>query len=958
MNKEQVAFVVILVLLGLFTVLGGEDDRRRIRRFGRPDAPEKADRSLPRPRFLDQDEKGRPEPTWLATGRNVYRAPRETSSLPPVSMVPPPLPRLPHPGLPLVPPVGGKAARGLRHRLIPDPSLEIEKDAGLSVKAPAAGNGGEEGSVDEDLTSVQLPEEDSLINRVTESHVERLRREEERRRRAEELAERRKKLDRVVWPNGVRDYGRIEEEQSDDDRFALKLKLDRLRADPSLSGREREERLKDIRLVFLQDNGPDEPPDRMVLRGDMVQAVEFADTPYNRFRLRKLQVDEDDLAEQLELADLVLGTGHLEEAAAHLRGMLERGLDAEPVFIRLADCLHRLFEYDAELDVLQQGLAAYGKSTELRARMGRLYRRLGVPELAASWFRKTLEARSAHGLANLGLGAVLLDQDRPWEALPHLGEAVTARDLPPGEKLRARLLRGRAHLLLGDLEAASREFRGVLSQDDGNAGALRGEASVLLASRRVDEAASLLERGVEAAPLDGGLRYQLGVCRFRQERWAEGRRNLGLAPTMDPLLTDEVRVAMAYLMEKAARPEEGLSEVERALEADPHNLHAVMQKGRLLFEVGDLSGARSAFERVILEGEERADMLVVLGDVAARLGDVSEAQRYYDRAGTLDPSFPYLPVRRLIGRVRQNRMEEAREIVSAFSSSESRDPVVQAALAFWHYESGNHQEALQRLRRLAGEEGAPDSLVTYAREQAARIEDNLSKEVWLDRFNRRGPDILRGWQVSSGYGVQVILKHPGEGGDATGDAEGSLLRGGRVVFSGQQKELSDGPTLLFQERPCRRLAAFGLDLDMQPRKGLYAGIGIMTFSRAGRVTDPWPGFVERRDGSSPRAGIQVALSPEGRLVYRVLERGEMSRWEPVPLTEYSGGPVNLELEVQDARKNLFALKVDNRTVLEGIQVPTLASSGLQAELQVFTQAVIGRTVELEADNVRIVTRKI
>ena len=77
----------------------------------------------------------------------------------------------------------------------------------------------------------------SLADQLKQSTAERL--EAERRTVAakQEERERRKTLDQVHWPSGDVSYGLVKTLGSEDDRFDIKLTIDRIRGDSSLSER-------------------------------------------------------------------------------------------------------------------------------------------------------------------------------------------------------------------------------------------------------------------------------------------------------------------------------------------------------------------------------------------------------------------------------------------------------------------------------------------------------------------------------------------------------------------------------------------------------------------------------------------------------------------------------------------------------------------------------------------------
>ena len=163
---------------------------------------------------------------------------------------------------------------------------------------------------------------------------------------------------------------------------------------------------------------------------------------------------------------------------------------------------------------------------------------------------------------------------------------------------------------------------------------------------------------------------------------------------------------------------------------------------------------------------------------------------------------------------------------------------------------------------------------------------------------------------------------------------------------------------MFQRRASRQFDAFSADIDAKASTGVYLGLSVLAFSRnRSGGGDDYDGKQTREGANVAYSGIQVALSPESTLMYRVLRKFQMSDWSLVPNTDYTGGPVTLGVRLADRRKERFEILVNNQVALSDIHIPTLATRGRGIELQIFSQASINRPVSFHADNIRIVTLK-
>lgn len=950
MNKEQVTFIIVLALLGLMYFTGGESrGRRRFggRRYGDHVEAQKAAEA--RGRFLEAGQFA-----WDGSGgsRNFFLAPRETTDLPLAPLLPPPPPRLPTPGLPLILTVGGDARAKLRHELMPEEIDLTGKDEAFSSQPDVDPNdpdqdttsgGGDEGV---DLTELNPGVPMDLAARLRMSVAEKLERERRKELAAQLETERKKTLDQIHWPNGDVSRGVVQPLLKTDDRYELKLKIDTVRGDTSLGEDERKKILSKIRLVFFEDKGRDRKRSRQALTADLVQRIEFAESNIlNRFHLRKLQTAKDDADAQWNLAKLIwdretISAEEFDVLTTHLEEMVGAGMGDEKVYVTLADCYRRQFDYEKELKILQEALAKQplSDSVALLGRFGQVCLRLKLGSKAEEAFAKALASDPGNALAHLGKGEALLEQGKAREASAHLRQAQTGVGLDKAQKAHAWTLGGEAYLAMGRLKAARNNFTSVLETNPNHARASIASAVLTFVEAGPAAARSVIDKALEANPLNGRLTYLKGVCQLRAGEYAAALETLTLCMDLDPLVTAYARTALSYLQEKAGQDEAALGEADQALVADPLNVEARLQRARCLLNVGDYETARDEYLEVLSADPGRVDILVALGDASFLAGNSEDAARFYSRAAASDEDFPALKARQLVCDVRRRARMAAEDHVKQVNAALMRQPFMQAAMAYYHYDRGNPDETVNLLRRIQDKKAGYPNLISYAGQVVAQVRENLAKELWRDDFNRSGTQILRGWKKEVGAGPTVSLSD------------------NAISFSGKQRRMSGEPTVLYQERSGRSFHSFSADLAIKPEVGTYKGVGLIAFQRQQRMPDPYDGLQKRPGGYVPYYGAQVALSPDGRLQFRYLDKGKMSDWADLPGVTLTGNPMTIEFETIDAQKNLYRINVDGSAVAN-VNIPGLGRWGRALELQIFGQANIDRKLEFSVDNVTIITRK-
>lgn len=942
MRKEQIAFIVAAVVLALFVFGGDEGSGRKRRTRGRAEI-QLPQMQVPTPVHLNAEAL-----VWSRSLDNMYRAPRETEALEPIEIAPPPTPARPHPGLPLVDAVGGDARASLRHALVPDGSVSWNSGQSLVLddqEPTDPENPDEVAPEDDDPFEGLSPTNLTPAERLRLKTIERLALEKLQEMRDQAEAERRSGLDRVIYDSaarGRRGFGRIEPENPEDDVFAIKLRIDELQRDRQMSEAEKRRELDKLKFVFREDRGPNKTPGRAVLSGQNIVAIEFADTPLNRFELETRRA-KDDVDAQLRLAREVYDAGEIDAAAAHLEKQHARGHGTASSYALLSDAHRRRLAYDKELAVLEAALEKFPSDLGLQARMGQLCLRINLPAKAETAFAAVIEQEANQGLARLGMGRIALAAGRLDEAIRNFEQARDSRDVDDGQRTEALLGAGRACLAKGDVTRAGRFFDTILETDPTHADAVVGKASVQLATSGAADALASVQaaRAVAENAVHGALAYTEAICHLRLGAWSDAATLLALVPEFDPFLTARARTAQSYLLEKQGSFEAALAEAESALVADPDDIRATQQKARCRLLVGDLDGARETYLEVLALEPRNTDVLVALGDAAFAQGEVDNASRYFARAASIDTDYPALFARRFIAAIRRGDDQEAQSFISKITARMERDSNLQAGLAYHDYVmKADAQETLQRFRQILAREAASPELKSFVEGTRDAIEDNLAKQRWRDDFERTGIKLMRDWEKDVGAGINVALAQ------------------GRLAFKGTQKRSMD-PTVAFQRRSGRFFHSFEADLDMKPGPGIYQGMGFLFFNR-GTLSEPYDG-AQRRDQQIAYYGMQIALTPERRLQYRTLDKGKATEWLDLPVT-YEGGPIRLGFERIENRQNgpkrdFVHLLVNRRRAAE-IEVPGFSRMRRMIELQVFCQADNGRQIEnFSADNVEIVTRK-
>jgi tetratricopeptide (TPR) repeat protein len=941
-RKEPIVLLVTLALLAGLWFLSGSDEsdggRGRRGARGTPAQDLVAAKSTPG-RFVPESEV-----TWAADASNVFECPTETRDLPPLDLVAPPFPRLPHPGPPLPFTIGPGGRAAMRRTIVRSEAPKEPGTNGQTTAAatpPAAPDAPATQPANEPL--VPIGTELSAVDRIKLSIEAEQKRIEAEIRAKQSEEDRRRSLDRLTLSDGTVLHGEMATVERGENRYATKRLLDQIRTDVALTEPERAERLKKLDIAFKEDKRG-KLGKAVKYPAAIVQQVTFADTPENRYRQQLLTAAPNDLGRQMELARILLDARLYGPAVDHLSAMRKAGLSSAEMLAALADSQHEMYRYNGELETLRQAVREFPDAGALHARLGRLQVTLGMRDDARASFAAALAKNQADPVANAGMGELLMRVGDPRGAMAYLKEALNVAGSDAARVDAVRLLLAEAYLRQGDFKNAHETVDLVLGRSNVAAPerARIFERAFLLAAiaalgqGQPVEARARAEEGAKRYPLSGQLSYLLGLVMAQQGELGPARSRLAATIDLDPLLTGHAQVAIAMIEEAQGRDDGAVAAAESgAMVASPAATELRLPFGRALLHVGDLARAREQLLAALDHDPRSADALLALGDAAYADGNLPDATRYYDRAASIEPAFPQLLPRRIVTQVRRRKLAEAEDLAAKVGTADLKDPFLQAALAFFQYAKGNQAEALSALQKLG--EGDAGPLGGYAKAAHQALVSHQNKTMWTDTFSRTGAQLGRSWNREVGAGVNIAFNNQA------------------VLFEGTQRTVSDKPTIIWQERPGDRVYGFATDLDLPQQPGVYAGVGLMVFNQS-RGGEKWPGMPQRDGGVAPYTGLQVALSPDGVLVSRVLVKGRMSEWEPVPKTTYAGGPVRIELRLADPREGVVEVLVNRESVLLQT-VADLKRFRRTLDLQVFCYAQIDRKVRFTADNVTIVTLK-
>ncbi|MGE0479916.1 MAG: tetratricopeptide repeat protein [Phycisphaerae bacterium] len=417
----------------------------------------------------------------------------------------------------------------------------------------------------------------------------------------------------------------------------------------------------------------------------------------------------------------------------------------------------------------------------------------GRADDALLWYRRVLEG--AHGDyvpdALLGLGALLVRQRKPADALPHLDRLL--RDFPQTpHRFEARLQRGRALLEQGDAPAAQQVFDELTRDGGGHADAAAlWSAKCRLRAGDAPGAGERLAAALEKHPqsaLVAEMRYDRALALFQSgafEAAAEAAREFRTRHPEHELAADALHLAALSEHRRGRYAESArlCDAFERAFAAHPTAPAAAFLAAENAFLAGDYAGAERRYARFVELHGEHADAPKAAyrrGLALHRLNRDDDALPLLKSAATAAARDPlFRPALRALGEVQFDRADYAaahdalRDYLAAEPPGAARAPVTLkqglCLLRQKRYDDalrvleGVDGQASVDVRRHAAFERGQALLVLERWDAAEAIFDALAREEGDNRF------------------LAPALQHLAALASRRGDAAGAERYAGRAV---------------------------------------------------------------------------------------------------------------------------------------------------------------------------------
>jgi tetratricopeptide (TPR) repeat protein len=255
------------------------------------------------------------------------------------------------------------------------------------------------------------------------------------------------------------------------------------------------------------------------------------------------------------------------------------------------------------------------------------YVQAGYWQNSETIFGHTVDVTANNPIAQLNLGAALMDRGAANEALPHFREAVR---LDPENALAHNGL-GAALAATGDYAGAAHALRRAVYLDPKLSKAYRKLAEVEMRAGRGSEAAALLEKA-GATKNDAATRAELAAA-----RGDVGGAIASYADAVRELPDDaEIRNSYAAMLARKGRDQDALAQYRAALRIRPDHYETNMNVGALLSRIGNDAEALEHFQKAASARPSSPEPHIYLALIYGNRNEAARAIEEVEAAGNIN----------------------------------------------------------------------------------------------------------------------------------------------------------------------------------------------------------------------------------------------------------------------------------------------------------------------------------
>lgn len=411
--------------------------------------------------------------------------------------------------------------------------------------------------------------------------------------------------------------------------------------------------------------------------------------------------------------------------------------------MRDADTYRRNGEIKAAIIQYKNALKENPNSPQARLGLAQTFLDAGDGPSAEQEFRKARALGMTGADIQFGLARALLLQNAADKALVELAAIAPTN---PSETATGHSLRGRAKVLLGDMEAARIEYSRALDASRQNADALLGLASLELMLGKWPEARALADAALSAAPERSDAWIVKGDIAVAEGQLPQAASAYEAALKKDPNnVTAKYKLALLDINKNQLDAAQNrLDELKKAL---PENALLYYQEALIAYKRGQYERAAEASLRAMRIMPEHTSSFLVNGLAQFQLGNFQQAEQTLAHVLAEEPDNLYARKVAVAALIRLRDRDRALKVLSRALQDAPNDPQVLALASRVEVLFGRHKKAQEMMQAAIGIDPSNTSLRTELGLMQIVAGDPVSATAILNEAIERDPNTISATQA-------------------------------------------------------------------------------------------------------------------------------------------------------------------------------------------------------------------
>ena len=343
------------------------------------------------------------------------------------------------------------------------------------------------------------------------------------------------------------------------------------------------------------------------------------------------QTNPEYVPARIQLAELAVNNSNLAEAEAALAPLLQTQRQNIEVQIVHARILLREGKPQQAIDVLD-GVISQGNLALAHYLLGVAYSQVGNPSRAQSEMEAAIAADSGMTDAYVGLGQMMLDEDKPKQALQYGQMALQKTP----NSAQAFLITGTAYASMRMFVEAESALRQYAKNDQDSPDSLNRLGTLRIMQKRYPEAITLYEESLKKDELNlGGIDGVASTLLLMNDKAKAIQR---INEALSKRTTPELLNLAGKIYAEAGEPGPAEGALKKSLQFAPGRFDTYGQLGALYARIHREEEAIKEFQAAVKVKPADVASWTMLGMLYERRGDFGKAQEAYSKALEFDPN--------------------------------------------------------------------------------------------------------------------------------------------------------------------------------------------------------------------------------------------------------------------------------------------------------------------------------